>query len=226
MKYFFKIISIYLLLGHYSFAQKGEELKLKVRRSKNCLGIEQPYLNVLYRNMENLIHIVYNSNYKLIVKIDNGLVVDKNDGNYAVYVNTGTEAIISIYEESGKTQNIIGVKNFRIMAAPVPIALYNGRRNGEEISKSQLINGDGLTISLNSSPLEVKYEIVSFNVSINFGGDIKMEKTNGNTLSKGQLALLYKIKNNTHVLIEDIKVKQFGSEGIITLPAILLKVKG
>jgi hypothetical protein len=176
--------------------------------------------------MENLIHIVYNSNYKLIVKIDNGLAVDKNDGNYAVYVNTGTEAIISIYEESGKTQNIIGVKNFRIMAAPVPIALYNGRRNGEEISKSQLIDGDGLTISLNSSPLEVKYEIVSFNVSINIGGDIKMEKTNGNTLSKGQLALLYKIKNNTHVLIEDIKVKQFGSEGIITLPAILLKVKG
>jgi hypothetical protein len=219
-----KSFLIIILIGHSCLAQKSEVLK--VRKSKNCLGIEQPNLNVLYRNIENLIHLVHTSNYKLVVKIDNGLVIDKNDGNYAIYVNTGTEAIISIYEQRGKTLNIIAVKNFRIMAVPEPLSLYNGKRNGEEISKSQLMNGDGLTLSLNSFPLDVKYEIVSFNISINIGGDIKTEKTTGSALSEGQFALLSKTKNNVRIRIEDIKVKLIGSDGIITLPDLVLKVRG
>lgn len=222
------IYFLYIILsGNWCLAQKSEGVKMKVRKTNFCIGVELPNLNVFYRGIENRIHLVYSGNCPIVVKIDNGLIVDNNEGNYSVYVNEGQETAISIYEERGKKLNLIGIKNYRIKSVPQPIAMFSGKKNGEEISKSQLLNGGGLTISLNEFLYDVKYEIVSYDISLNVGGEFRTEENRGESINDSQYALLGKLKNRACVVIENIKVKQVGSNGnTITLPPITLKVNG
>lgn len=210
-----------------SAAQKKCELRMKVRKTNSCLGVELPNLNVLYLGIENFIHVAYSGNCKLLVKIDNGVVVEKGEGNYVILVLQGKEAIISIYEKRDKKLDLIGSKNYRIKAVPVPTVLFAGKKNGEELSKIDLLIGGGLSINNDDFLYDIKYEIVSYQLSTNMGGEFKSESTEGSILSNGQYALMSKLKFNSRLIIEDIVVRQVGLENSkIKLPSIMLKVTG
>ncbi len=102
MKNKLKLAYILLMLFDVSNAQNNESNKMTVRKSNQFIAVEQPALNVLYRGIENLIHIAYGGNCKLLVKINNGTIVDKLDGNYAVFVNDSASCEISIIDFTGK----------------------------------------------------------------------------------------------------------------------------
>lgn len=183
-------------------------------------------MNVLYKGIENPIHLVYSGNCKLVLKINNGTIVDKLDGDYGVFVNAGSASEIFIYEQRGSELKKIGTKKYRIKSVPNPIPSFAGKRNGEDISKALLLKGT-LAINLDNFLYDVRFEIVSFSVSVNFCGEFKTASTRGNEFTSEQFALMSKIKNQGKVVIEDIKVKEIGSNGCVrTLPAIILRIIG
>lgn len=226
MKTFMSMSCIYLLLCVSTVAQNREDNKIMLRKSNHCIGIEQPGLNVLYKGIENPIHIVYSGNCKLALKINNGTIIEQHDGNYSVFVNEGSTAEISIFEQRGRELKNIGNKKYRIKSVPNPIPSFAGKRNGEEISKALLLKGT-LAVNLDNFLYDVRYEVISFSVSVSFCGEFKTASTRGSYFNIEQLLLMNKLKYQQKVVIEDIKVKEVGSNGgVRTLPAIKLRVIG
>jgi hypothetical protein len=226
MKNKLKLAYILLMLFDVSNAQNNESNKMTVRKSNQFIAVEQPALNVLYRGIENLIHIAYGGNCKLLVKINNGTIVDKLDGNYAVFVNDSASCEISIFEQRGKGLKNIGNRKYRVKSVPDPVPTFAGKRNGDVITKALMMQGN-LAVVLENFLYDIRYEIVSFSISINICGEFKTGSTNGSMITVDQLALISKTKNYSKIIIEDIKVRAIGINSCVrTLPSISLRIVG
>lgn len=226
MNFSIKFLGFMLSLTHIAFAQKNNSKTITVRKNNHCIGVEQPALNVLYRGIENPIHVVYSGNCELKLNIDKGIIIDKLEGDYSVFVNEGSLCEISIFEKRGKELKCIGVKKYRIKSVPDPLPTFAGKRNGEEISKALMMQGS-LAVNLENFLYDIRFEIVSFSVSFNFYGDYKTSTAFGNNFTAEQLSWISKAKNASRIIIEDIKVREQGGKGSVrTLPSITLRISG
>jgi len=226
MKTTIKILLLLFVLENNCVAQYNKVNTMKVRKSNHCLGVELTNLNVLYQGVENPILIVYSGNRKLLVKIDKGTIKETEPGKYVVQINEGRAATISMYEVHGNANKIIGEKKYRVLAIPKPYAMFAGKKSGDEITKALLLIGS-LSVINDNFLFDVRYKIVSYSISVNFGGDFKTENFIGDILSDRQIVTLTKLKNNQYVYIEDIKVQLLdGGCPNMILPAIMLRVRG
>jgi hypothetical protein len=101
-----------------------------------------------------------------------------------------------------------------------------GIESGGVISKALLLAANGIGIVLKEFLYDVKYEVVSYSLSINVGGEFKSVITYGAVYSNEGVSLLYKLKNNTRIIFEDIRVRIKGSSKIASIAPLVLKVSG
>lgn len=199
---------------------------IKVRRTNNCFGIELTNLNVMYLNIDNPFKVVYSGSGKVKVKLSNGTATDLGNGKFCANIKDGNETAISIYEVNGKVEKAIGTRVYRLLPVPKPMATIAGIESGGTISKALLIAANGINIVLKGFLYDVKYEVVSYSVTINTGGEFKTASSIGAFYSRDTIGIIQKLKNNSRVIFEDIRVRLTGTSIILSIAPITLSVSG
>jgi len=221
-----KIIAL-CLIPISLFAQEVANSKvIKVSRNNNCFGVEMTNLNLMYLSIDNPFKIIYSGRGKLIVRLNNGSVTDLGEGNFIANINEGKQTVMSVYEVNGKVEKPIGKKIYRLKPVPKPVANIGGIESGGIISKNMLLASNGVNASLQGFLYDVKYEIVSYSFSTVWSGEFKTESCIGAIYTSSISVLVSKLKNNSCVIFEDIKVRILGTSTVVSISPVTLRVNG
>ncbi len=178
-------------------------------------------MNILYIGVDNPISIaVPDVDAKdLDVKISEGEITGK-DGKYIVKLGDATNtATIEVYVNKDGNKVYIGEYNFRVKPVPPPKTNFGGVTGDGTISFSDLLKVDSIFADLRDFDFNLKFQIVSFNLSVEIDGMTESIETHklmpatlfidmpseGNKLTAEQKELLKKVKPGKRILIEDVK---------------------
>jgi hypothetical protein len=168
-KYFFQSLCIAIAFLITSMGSKAQ----------NGVAISPNKMNVLYIGVENPISIAAygTTDDKVSVSISGGggRISKVNAGKYLVYVTQITDDCTIEVAENGKP---IGSSKFRVRTVSDPMATIGGFLSGSNVPTDVFKSQAGLAAYLKDSPFELRYEIVSYTVTIDTDkGDIA-EATN------------------------------------------------
>ncbi|MBI3500494.1 MAG: gliding motility protein GldM [Bacteroidetes bacterium] len=152
--------------------------------------------------------------------------ISGSKGKYTVKVSASTkEATINVSAQvKGGTNRSMGqgVK-FRVKPIPPPVATVYGKRNADFIKQGELQFVKAVVPVLDNFDFDVKFQVVSFDVSMNINGLEVSESASGPSMNEKQLSLLKKAKRGNKIYIEKVRVKK--PDGIVVdVPGVNLKV--
>ena len=148
-------------------------------------------------------------------------------GSYVVNCPAGSkEASISVsVKQGGSSKAMQGSYKFRVKPLPNPIAKVAGQESGGTVGRSLLLSAGGVAAVMQNFDFDLKVTVASYSVALNVGGEFKSAMATGYGYNGEVTALLSKVKNNSRVIFEDIKVRM--PDGTVrTLPPVTLKIKG
>lgn len=161
---------------------KERDWKFNYTVGKPSASIASPELNVMYMNYDNKIQAVASGYSEDQVKVScSGCKSFSKKGEYYIAKVGGTKtATVSVTADGKK----IGVQEFRVFPLPKPQAYFAGKTTGDNTIPSGLVKqGTKLTAKLADSPLNVPFEITSFDLEVVVKGKLIIEKGRGANLS-------------------------------------------
>jgi len=146
-------------------------------------------------------------------------------GKYTVKVSKGPEVTINVSADLNGKNTSMGTFKFRVKPVPDPVAYFAGKKATDVINKSQLLAAQGVIANMENFDFDLKFQVISFDLSMTINGAEVTVKSAGNALSAEQKTYLSKAKTGGKVYIENVKVK--GPDGSIrTIGGISLKIIG
>ena len=166
-------------------------------------------MNVLYIGIDNPVSVAVPgiTNEKLKVTITKGSISGSN-GKYIVKVDEPGETKIEMIalDNPGKFGKV-GGEIFRVKRIPDPTPCLGNLCNTRLfITKDELIANQQINVELNL-PFELKFEVISFNLSYKSGEEWIIESTKDNKFSPQMIDIINKMEAGSKLLIEDIKAK-------------------
>jgi len=112
---------------------------------------------------------------------------------------------------------------FRVKKVPSPQASYAGVVGDGKVSKGELMNAGGVIPKLEDFVFDLKFPVVSWNMSI-FVNGVYADYTAQGASATGQMKeILAKVKPGQKVLIEEVKVQ--APDGVRKITGCVLKIK-
>ena len=183
-------------------------------------------MNVLYIGVENPISVSVPGVHpdKVRATISNGsLSASGGKGNFVARVQSGNKAIVSVSADFNGSMKPMGTFEFRVKQVPDPVAFFAGKKASAAVNKSDLLAAQGVIANMENFDFDLKFIVLSFELSMTVGGVEATAKSNGNMVSAEQKMILSKSKSGSKVYIDQVKVK--GPDGSIrTIPGLALKV--
>ena len=183
-------------------------------------------MNVFYIGVENPVEIsAPGVSADQLKPSMSGGTLSGGKGKYIVKVTKGPEVSISVGANlNGKNTNM-GTFKFRVKQVPDPVAYFAGKKGVDVISKSALLAAQGVIANMENFDFDLKFLVLSFDMSMTVNGAEVTVKSSGNACSSDQKTYIQKVKTGAKVYIENVKVK--GPDGSIrTIAGINLKVIG
>lgn len=186
-------------------------------------------MNVLYIGVDNPISVSVpgaNSKDVNVTATGAGITLKKvKDGEYLATVKSQGKATISVSATmSGKTMNM-GTMEFRCKAIPKPTAMV-GTYTGGRIPKESLLTQGGLRVSMEGFDFPVKYNVTSFSMSFNTGGDAQAPiQATGSQFNVEMKAKLSKLRRGNKVYIENIRAKGPDGEKAVSNPQMIFTIQ-
>lgn len=186
-------------------------------------------MNVLYIGVDNPISVSVpgaNSKDVNVTATGAGITLKKvKDGEYLATVKSQGKATISVSATmSGKTMNM-GTMEFRCKAIPKPTAMV-GTYTGGRIPKESLLTQGGLRVSMEGFDFPVKYNVTSFSMSFNTGGDAQAPiQATGSQFNAEMKAKLSKLRRGNKVYIENIRAKGPDGEKAVSNPQMIFTIQ-
>ena len=219
------------IVGEIAVKEKGVE-KWKPWKFHYSVGspsaaVSAADLQVLYKGWKNKIKVAaagYSSE-KVSVSCSGCSISSKpdKDGIYTATVSKGKKATITVsaLDDNGKKVEL-AKEEFRIFNLPPPTAYFGGKASGK-MSKLTAAQIPVLSASLGESPLNVPYQVVSFQMlGISNGNPVTLT-AKSRALTGDMKKLIKKIPFNGSLTFTNIKVK--GPAGVQTLESgIVLKL--
>ncbi len=206
-----KIQQFIILLAVLTFAAAGNDAKAQTDDENVCAAVSPINMNVLYCGLPNPLEIAV-SGYKpddIQVSISQGTItnVQGQPGKYTAVVNNPgyTDIIIS---SNGKT---LVTKRFRSKLIPTPTALVGGKHTGAIFSKAELMAQAGIKAVAEDFEYDLKYEVLSFTLSVTIDGEVKSESSASSVFTAEQRKLIGQSPSGSKIYIFDIKAK--GPDG-------------
>lgn len=161
---------------------KERDWKFNYTVGKPSASIASPELNVMYMNYDNKIQAVASGYSEDQVKVScSGCKSFSKSGQYYIAKVGGTKTASVTVTADGKK---IGFQEFRVFPLPKPQAYFAGKTTGDNTIPSGLVKqGTKLTAKLADSPLNVPFEITSFDLEVVVKGKLIIEKGKGANLS-------------------------------------------
>jgi gliding motility-associated protein GldM len=144
-------------------------------------------------------------------------------GQYIVRVSGGTLATVNVGAKiNGNNQNM-GSFKFRVKRVPDPVAFFAGKKGDDKISKGELNSAQGVMAKLENFDFDLKFDIKSFDITMNINGGIATASSNSNRITPEQATMLKNAKTGTRVFFENVRA--LGPDGTVRkIPGVNLKV--
>lgn len=117
----------------------------------------------------------------------------------------------------------MGSMKFRVKKVPSPAASFAGIIGDGKVSKGELMNAGGVIPKLDDFVFDLKFPVVSWNMSVFVNGAYADYSAQGPSATGQMRELLSKAKSGQKILIEEVKVQ--CPDGVRKIPGCVLKVK-
>ncbi|HEY5511458.1 MAG TPA: gliding motility protein GldM [Prolixibacteraceae bacterium] len=202
----------------YPFEQEYEVVK-------PSMTVSPTRMNILYAGLPNPVSVSVPgiSSKEISVAMTNGRIERSADGFMAYPDKVGVFAVISVSATIDKVVKQIGTMQFRVKRVPNPLATIAGKNEGL-ITKNELIAEQGVFAEIPDFDFDMKFQVLSFNVSTSSRGGFQYDKsTQGARFSQEQRDLFNGLTKGSRIYIDNIVVK--GEDGFTrTLSAISFKI--
>jgi gliding motility-associated protein GldM len=192
--------------------------------AKPALVVSPTAMNVFYRGLDNPVEVSVPGvpTDKLQVNMSNASKTGSN-GNFKVRPGAGMTCDVSVSAEiNGKNTNF-GKKEFRVKNVPDPKPFFGGKSGSENIPRKDLLAAGGVIAKMENFEFDLRFDIISYQVSATIRGNVVEQGCNGPGLSSGAKQVINELKSGQKVYIEKIKAK--GPDGTMRdLGTIALKV--
>jgi len=182
-------------------------------------------MNVLYMQYDNQI-MASGSGYPATDATCSGCSLSKKgDGQYIATVRSGKKATIVVHgisQDGSKTE--IARQEFRIKRLPDPTPKIVGVGvEASTVKIGKIKQAKKLLAELKGSPLNIKFTITKFTISVVKNGQVAEAKCSGERLSSRALGYIKGLKKGGKLYIEDVYAK--GPKGKAKkIPSMILKV--
>lgn len=163
---------------------------------KDTFESQLSYSNVMYAGVENVFKIkLGDKSGAIVVKTDNGLVFDDDEGNWVVMPSKKGWAMLTVFDK--EQTKILAQRRFEVLNLPQPFISFNNDRLDtlKSVSKEKLLSNPGFKIRI-SDDIPDSYEwfrIKEILVGFMFGPVYVKKTCSGNKLSKEVLTDLSKL---------------------------------
>ncbi|MEO6902727.1 MAG: gliding motility protein GldM [Bacteroidia bacterium] len=196
--------------------------------AKPSMAVSATKMNVFYIGVENPVDITVAgaapTDVVATIAGGGGSIVNKGQGHYIVKVSSGNECKVNvgIKTKDGGTKSM-GASPFRVKKVPSPQASYAGIIGDGSVSKGELANAGGVIPKLEDFVFDLKFPVISWNMSIFINGAYADYSAQGPSASSQMKSLLEKVKPGQKVLIENVRVQ--APDGVRKITGCVLKVK-
>jgi len=196
--------------------------------AKPAYAISPTKMNVFYIGVENPVDITVAgaapTDVNATISGGGGSIINKGQGHYIVKVTSGNECSVnvSIKGKSGSSKSM-GSMKFRVKKVPSPQASYAGVVGDGKVTKGELMNAGGVIPKLEDFVFDLKFPVVSWNMSIFINGVYADYSAQGASTTGAMKDVLNKVKPGQKVLIEEVKVQ--APDGVRKITGCVLKIK-
>lgn len=155
-----------------------------------------------------------------------GTISNKGQGNYEVFVKSGTKCTINVAAKdpkSGVTKSMGPGLEFRIKKVPSPNAKFAGIVGDGAVTQGEVKAAGGVFADLSDFVFDLKFPVTQWTVSMNVNGLFMDESGKGPAVTNGMKALLAKAKKGSKILIENVHVQ--APDGDRKIPGCNIKIK-
>ena len=198
--------------------------------AKPSFAISPTKMNVFYIGVENPVDIsvagAAPQNVVPSISGGGGVIVNKGQGHFIVTVKTQGECNVGVSIKDPKTNTAKSMgtpMKFRVKIVPNPTTSFAGQIGDGNVSVAEIKNAPGVIANLADFPFELKFPVVSWNMSVNVNGLQVDEPAVGPAVTAKQKLLLDKVKKNGRVIIEQVFIMK--PEGKAHITGCILKVK-
>ena len=147
-------------------------------------------------------------------------------GDFICRVKGGAKCNISVMADFSGSNKPMGNFEFRIKPVPDPVANFAGKRSGDAnmaVSKSAVLAAQGVLAEMVNFDFDLKFKVISFEMSMTINGVEATAKSNGNMVSGEQKTYIGKMKGGSKIYIDNVKV--VGPDGSVrTIPGLNIRV--
>jgi gliding motility-associated protein GldM len=191
--------------------------------AKPSVVVSPTSMNVLYIGIDNPVDVSAAGFAAEDIEANfsgQGSIRKVSPGKYIVKPTGGNEGKISVVANK---QSIGQPFQFRVKSVPDPVAMFGGKKGSSNIGKNDLLNVPGVIPVMENFDFDLKFEILSFDITAIIKGFENTEKSSSNRVTDGMKTLFKNCGPNTKIYIENIKAR--GPDGRVRdLSPINLKV--
>jgi len=198
--------------------------------ARPSMAISPTKMNVFYIGVDNPVDIsvagAAPSDVQATLTGGSGTIANKGQGHYIVSVKSGDakgniSVNVSIKTKTGSKS--MGAMVFRVKKVPSPLASFAGVTGDGKVSKGELMNAGGVIPHLDDFVFDLKFPVVSWNMSVFVNGVYVDYPASGANTTSQMKDILNRVKPGQKVLIEEVKVQ--APDGVRKIVGCVLKVK-
>ena len=182
-------------------------------------------MNVFYIGVDNPVSIsvpgVANDKVQVNISGGGGTIARTGNGEYNVRVTTPGTCKVNVSAQMAGSSRSMGGMEFRVKKVPDPVAYIGGVKTGP-IAKGTLM-ASPIIPRMENFDFDLNFRIVSFELVMNYQGDLVTKSASGNQFSGEMRSLLEKAGRGQKIYVENIKA--VGPDGTTrTLAPMNLKI--
>jgi gliding motility-associated protein GldM len=192
--------------------------------AKPALVVSPTAMNVFYRGLDNPVEVSVPGvpTDALKVAMSNGSKSGSN-GAFKVRPGNGQTVMISVSADINGKNTSFGKKEFRVKNVPDPKPYFGGKSGSDNIPRKNLLAAAGIIAKMENFEFDLRFEIISYQVSATVRGNVVEQACRGPALSGDAKKIIGELKSGQKLYLEKIKAK--GPDGTIRdLGTIALKI--
>lgn len=178
--------------------------------AKPSTTISATKMNVFYMGVPNPVSIsapgVSAESIRPSISGGGGTIKKGTAGDWMVNVTKPGDVKITVNAEVNGKSKVMGSMNFRVKQIPTPKALISGKSSGS-LSPRVLAAVSGLFLDMEGFVFDVKVNVISYEFSYVVDGFTSTIKVNGGSITEDVKDKLKRVKRNTTVSFENVKVR-------------------
>ncbi len=178
--------------------------------AKPSTTISATKMNVFYMGVANPVSIsapgVSAESIRPSISGGGGSIKKGSGGEWVVNVTKPGDVKITVSAELNGKNKVMGAMDFRVKQIPTPVAKVSGKTSGA-VSPRVLAAASGIYLDMEGFVFDVRVDVISYEFSYVVDGFTSTIKVSGGSVTQDVKDKLTRVKRNTNVSFENVKVK-------------------